>query len=362
MKLIFVILCLFFSSTNLFAEFINVNAQKETASRSIKGDSLDDPAIWIHPTEPGKSLIFGTDKQMGLVAYTLDGKEYLSIPGEEFDNIDIRYGFRLQDREIDIVAVSSKADNSFYIFGFDYEQRKLTVLNKTINRGLKTYGICLYRDISSDSYYAIVTGKEGKAEKYLIKSHGQEIKTKLVRTFNIATTNEGCVADDEYGAIYIAEEAKGIWRYQVNREDFAHAKLVVDVASNPAFAPDVEGLSIYYGPEGKGYLLASMQGNDSFAVFDRKDLTYLFSFKVSTSSEGIDEVTHTDGIDVIPIWLSDEMPFGMVVVQDDENEIVDGEKTQNFKMIGWHEIVKSASSLNLIAGSTWNARDIKRRR
>lgn len=36
----------------------------------------DDPAIWIHPTDPSKSLIVGTDKEVGggLYVYDLSGK------------------------------------------------------------------------------------------------------------------------------------------------------------------------------------------------------------------------------------------------------------------------------------------------
>ena len=34
----------------------------ETTPVPHDGDSADDPAVWIHPTEPGKSLILGTDK------------------------------------------------------------------------------------------------------------------------------------------------------------------------------------------------------------------------------------------------------------------------------------------------------------
>src|SRR5687767_11274914 len=37
-------------------------------------EDSDDPAIWIHPTDPSKSLIIGTDKGGGLYTFNLQGK------------------------------------------------------------------------------------------------------------------------------------------------------------------------------------------------------------------------------------------------------------------------------------------------
>ena len=59
----------------------------------------DDPAIWIHPTDLGKSLIIGTDKHDtdgGVYAFDLKGKrlDSLSIRGLKYpNNVDIAYGF-----------------------------------------------------------------------------------------------------------------------------------------------------------------------------------------------------------------------------------------------------------------------------
>jgi len=40
---------------------------------------------------------------------------------------------------------------------------------------------------------------------------------------------------------------------------------------------DVEGLTIAYGSDGKGYLIASSQGNSTFAIYRREgDNTYVF--------------------------------------------------------------------------------------
>ena len=50
-----------------------VAADGETVPVGHTGDAADDPAIWVHPTNPGQSLIIGNDKQGALETYNLDG-------------------------------------------------------------------------------------------------------------------------------------------------------------------------------------------------------------------------------------------------------------------------------------------------
>ena len=69
----------------------------------------DDPAIWIHPTDPSKSLIFGTDKvpaKGGLYVFGLDGSQKAAFtPLDRPNNVDVAYGFNLNGRRIDIAEI-----------------------------------------------------------------------------------------------------------------------------------------------------------------------------------------------------------------------------------------------------------------
>src|SRR5262245_55625094 len=51
----------------------------QTESMQSGGDSADDPAIWVHPSDPSRSLILGTDKHGGLNAYALDGTRVQAV-------------------------------------------------------------------------------------------------------------------------------------------------------------------------------------------------------------------------------------------------------------------------------------------
>lgn len=48
------------------AQSSEVSAKVETQSVPIDGDAADDPAIWVHPTDPSLSTVIGTDKEGGL--------------------------------------------------------------------------------------------------------------------------------------------------------------------------------------------------------------------------------------------------------------------------------------------------------
>jgi Ca2+-binding RTX toxin-like protein len=109
---------------------------------------------------------------------------------------------------------------------------------------------------------------------------------------------------------------------------------------------DVEGLTIYYADNGTGYLLASSQGDSTYAVFSRTgNNEYLGSFAVG-SSNGVDSVEESDGADVINVPLGSQFPFGLLVVQDGNNDPAvvindDGEienASSNFKFIPWQQV------------------------
>ena len=60
-------------------------------------DDADDPAVWVHPSDPARSLIIGTNKVAApagaLVVFGLDGKIRQTIAGlDRPNNVDVEYG------------------------------------------------------------------------------------------------------------------------------------------------------------------------------------------------------------------------------------------------------------------------------
>jgi 3-phytase len=157
------------------------------------------------------------------------------------------------------------------------------------------------------------------------------------------------VVDDETGALYVSEEGVGIWKYNVNPATGTDRVLIDGVAAGHLTA-DVEGLTIYYGSNGSGYLIASSQGSSTFAVYDRATSAYLGSFSVGATAT-IDKVTETDGIDVTNVPLGPGFSQGLLVVHDHYNQANQG---TNFKLVAWDDL---ASAAGLIIDTAYNPYD-----
>ncbi len=129
--------------------------------------------------------------------------------------------------------------------------------------------------------------------------------------------------------------------------------------------PDIEGLSIYYGAEGTGYLIANSQGDSSYAVFSREgNNEYLGSFVVGDNN-GIDQVNESDGLDIVNVGLGSEFPNGLLVVQDGANDpqfVVEDEEelenaSTNFKFVDWKEVASSFENPLKIDTDSYNPRE-----
>ena len=90
------------------------------------------------------------------------------------------------------------------------------------------------------------------------------------------------VADDETAVLYIGEEKKGIWKFDAEQDNNPEDSLINESSEkNQNIRFDIEGLALYQSSEGKGFLVASSQGNYSYAVFERHgENNYIGSFSI----------------------------------------------------------------------------------
>ena len=72
-----------------------------------------------------------------------------------------------------------------------------------------------------------------------------------MRQFSVGSTTEGCVADDEVGHFYVAEEDVAIWKYGAE-PGAGTSRTKVDGAGGGRLTADIEGLAIYYASNGTG--------------------------------------------------------------------------------------------------------------
>ncbi|MGH3092442.1 MAG: phytase, partial [Gaiellaceae bacterium] len=171
------------------------------------------------------------------------------------------------------------------------------------------YGICLYRDT------VVVTANEGqRVEQYSLAGRS------LRRLDSITSQSEGCVADEERGVLYVAEEDRGIWRFDADPEASPAGTLVDRVG--PRLDSDVEGLALA-GP----FLIASSQGDSTYAVY--RDDEFVASFRIPETAE-VDGADGTDG-------LAAEPGLDLLVVHDAEN--ADG-RSSNYKYVRLSDVFR----------------------
>ena len=95
----------------------------------------------------------------------------------------------------------------------------------------------------------------------------------------------------------------------------------------------------YFTYKGDEYLMASIQGNFSYAIFKTgKEDQYLTSFIITDGN--VDGVEETDGFELITSPLNDRFEEGMLVVQDGFNMEGDLMQNQNFKYVSFSKIRK----------------------
>jgi 3-phytase len=239
------------------------------------------------------------------------------------------------------VAGSNRSTDSISIYSVDADTRQLIeVADGVIPTGMiDPYGACMYRSAQSGNFYVIINDTDGVVKQWLLRDNGkQRVAADLVREFSVGSQTEGCVADDETGVLYVGEEDVGIWRYSAEPDGGEERVLVDGVGDNGNLTADVEGLAIYYGEGGAGYLVVSNQGADNYALYERDgDNRFIGIFHlVADDVSGTDGASETDGLDVASTDLGQGFPGGLLVVQDGRN--ITPYERQNFKLVPWQRI------------------------
>jgi 3-phytase len=336
------------------AQTVQVRPTVETDPVPSRGDAADDPCVWIHPTDPALSTIIGTDKKAGLAVYDMAGHQLQYLPDMQPNNVDIRYNFPLGEKRVALVGLSDRINNTLRFFQVDPQTRMLQSASRGIRMGIDVYGFCLYHSPHSGKYYAFVSAKNGTIQQWELFDNGTgAVDATEVRNFDVGSQTEGCVADDEYAVLYLAEENKGIWKYGAELETGTARTLVDKTGQQGHLKADVEGLSLYYASDGTGYLIASSQGADKFVVYRREGSNeYVMTFKV-VAGNGLDAVSVTDGLDVLNFPLGPAFPFGAFIAQDGNN----APGNQNFKLVPW-EAIANKTTPALTIDPTWDPRAI----
>ncbi|MCC5641831.1 phytase [Nostoc sp. CHAB 5824] len=356
----------------------------------------DDPAIYVNATNSADSLVLTSVKNAGLRVYDLSGNllQTVNPGGIRYNNIDLQYGFKLGNQSVDIAVASDRGNDKLAIFKInpnpgadnnyleDITDSSIGTLFQAApfaepysSSSRSAYGLTLYRSSITNDYYVFTSRREtGDIAQYkLIDKGNGKIGAERVRELTVPTIEgrdpqtEGMVVDQETGFLYIGQENVGIWKFQAEPNGGTTGKLIDKVRDlgGTHLTDDVEGLTIYYGKNGTGYLLASSQGDNTFVAYTREgNNEYVSNFAVGNNGP-IDSVQESDGADVINVPLGPNFPFGLFVTQDGSNEPVkivsDGDEEENissnFKLVPWENIANAFPNSLTIDTTSYDPRN-----
>ncbi|MES2257053.1 MAG: phytase [Pseudomonadota bacterium] len=312
-----------------------VEPRAQTEPMARLGDAADDPAIWVHPADPGASRVLGTNKKQGLLVYDLQGKQLQLLEVGRLNNVDLRQNVLLDQQRFDLAVATQRDDNTMMLFSIDAggTVKEAGSFPTPLER---IYGMCLYQP-PAGGLEAFVNDKDGSFLHYRIERRDHLFSATLLRRFKVASQPEGCVADDASARLFLGEEKRGVWTTSADAARPDALGMVLPVG--PHLTADVEGMAIYHG-KAADYLVVSSQGSNSYVVLDaHAPYRVRGAFRVGMNAQaGIDGSSETDGLDVTSANLGGAYAKGMLVVQDGYKRLPDG--PQNFKYIAWDDIAR----------------------
>jgi 3-phytase len=302
----------------------------------------DDPAIWVNPKDPSKSLILGTDKDEdgAVYVYNLDGKidQKRTFRGlKRPNNIDVEYGLKLGGKKVDIAVVSERFTHNVRVFS-------LPDMQPIDNGGFPAFegetgeefrdlmGISCYKN-KKGQIYVIAGRKNGPTNgsylwQYLLEEKDGVLTFTLVRKFGKYSGKneiESIAVDDQLGYIYYSDETVGVRKYYADPEK-GNAELALFATTG--FKEDHEGISIYNLNDKEGYILVSDQQNNTFHIFPREGTPgkphnhkLLKTVRVSTNE--------SDGSEAVALPFGKRFPKGLFVAMSDN---------KTFQFYSWEDI------------------------
>ncbi|MFJ8769232.1 phytase [Streptomyces clavifer] len=326
-------------------------------------------------------------------------------PGR-FNNVDLVTGLRMPAGRTDVAVVSDRGNDRLRVYRIDPSRPGRPLKDVTdpaaapvfskdqaeINDQRTAYGLAAWQDRRTGRSYALVS-RRNTTDLALLELRPTAAGTvgyEKVRTLSLPSSFrlpnggswtpcgepgelpqvEGMVVDPATGTLYAGQEDVGIWRVPAGLDG---RPVLVDKVreygvpgtydpeteectpgTDPGFGgkrltADVEGLTLFRESDGDGYLMASSQGDDTFALYDREvseGNEYEGGFRITAVTADLDGSEECDGAAVLNEPLGARYPNGLLVVQDGHETSAagdgEGREATGFKFVDLGAVTEAA--------------------
>ncbi|MGW4227731.1 phytase [Streptomyces sp. NPDC004980] len=343
-----------------------------------------DRSLVVATAKEGGLRVYGLDAALVQSIPAPSAATEDDAPGR-FNNVDLVTGLRTPTGRADVAVVSDRGNDRLRIYRIDPSRPGQPLKDVTdpaaapvfsadqaeINDQRTAYGLAAWQDRGTGRSYALVSRRNTTdlALLELLPTASGTVGYKKIRTLSLPSSFrlpngtswtpcgepgelpqvEGMVVDPANGVLYAGQEDVGIWRVPASLN--ARPVLVDKVreygvpgtydpeaeecapGTDPGFggkrlAADVEGLTLFHESDGDGYLMASSQGDNTFALYDREiseDNEYEGGFRITAVSDDLDGSEECDGAAVLNEPLGSRYPNGLLVVQDGHETSASGD-------------------------------------
>ncbi|WP_030579376.1 phytase [Streptomyces anulatus] len=364
-----------------------------------------DRSLVIATAKEGGLRVYDLDARLvqSLPAPAAPGPDH--APGR-FNNVDLVHGLRLPSgrapgRATDLAVTSDRGHDRLRIHRIDPSRpggpltdvtdpaapRVFSAGQDEVDEQATAYGLATWTDRRSGRSYALASRRDRTsiALLELLPTRSGTVTYRKVRSLDLPSAFrlpdgtawtpcgepgelpqvEGMVVDPADGALYAGQEDVGIWRMPA---DLRGKPVLVDKVreygvpgtydeeseecapgTDPGFggtriSADVEGLTLLPERNGGRYLLASSQGDDTFAAYALRSgrgarAGYAGGFRVTAASATLDGSEFCDGAAVLNEPLGSRYPGGLLVVQDgNATPAQEGREATGFKFVDLRKV------------------------
>lgn len=288
---------------------------KPTVSTEPVGTDPDDPAIWVHPRQPEKSLVLGTNKTSAaeggaLYVFGLDGKIRQIVSGLDRPNNVAVSG--------SLAVVTERLKSRLCFFHITDSVKPLSTLGTLPvfagQRGdsAAPMGVATYQRPRDKALFVIVGRKSGPVSGYLeqwrLTVSETRVTGKLVRRFGSYSGKkeiEAIAVDNAAGLVYYADEGFGIRCWPAD-PDAPDANRERRIFAKTGWKGDHEGIALW----GRFVVCTDQIAGGSLHYGFEKTNPDAPRFVIRG---GADE---TDGIEICDKPLGKRFPHGLLVAMN----------------------------------------------